>query len=144
MTVEEHAETCVWSLFLYFSCLSPHLLLSTPQPPQTVALAALIGMGGCRAVCWEGAVWEKDVCFSLAGERGGAGVVSGGGRNDLGHPIKWGWRGLKSRGAVAPSQESCDSLKLFATASASRRTTGDLVDFNKNKFVSKDLRFIED
>lgn len=62
-------------------------------------------------VCWGGAVWDRDVLFSLTGKRGGAGMVSGGGRNDRGHSIRWGWWGLKRREAFAPSQKSCDSLK---------------------------------
>ena len=81
-------------------------------------------------MCWGGAVWDRDVLFSLAGERGGMGMVSGGGRNGLGYPIKWGWRGLKHREAFTPSPESCNSLKLFATATSSQHTAGDLVESN--------------
>lgn len=62
-------------------------------------------------VCWGGAVWDRDVLFSLAGKRVSAGMVSGGGRSGLGHPIEWGWWGLKCREAFALSQKSCDSLK---------------------------------
>lgn len=49
----------------------------------------------------------------------------------LGHSIKWGWHGLKCREAFTPSQESCDLFKLFATASSSQYTGGDLVGSNK-------------
>lgn len=80
-------------------------------------------------------------CFLLLGRRE---VVSCVGRNDLGHSIKQGWGGLKRGEAFAPSQESCDSLKLFAISSSSQHTAGDLVESNKRRYFSKDLTFIED
>lgn len=45
--------------------------------------------------------------------------------------------------AFTSSQESCDSLKHFATASSSQHTAGDLVKSNKRRFFPKDLAFIK-
>lgn len=81
MTVEEHIETCILSLFPYFS---PDQ--SPPFPFSKNARGAFC----IHSVLGRVAVWERDVLFSLNGERVDAGMVSGGGRNDLGHSIKWG------------------------------------------------------
>lgn len=74
-------------------------------------------------------------CFLSLGK--GAGLVSGGGSSDLGTLHQAGMAGFEMQGG--------DLLELFATASSSQYTAGDLAESNKRRFFFlKDLKFIED
>lgn len=90
-------------------------------------------------VCWGGAVWDRDVLFSLSGDRGVQGW-----QERPGAPNQVKVVGTETQTLSLHPKSSVISLKHFVTANSSQHTATDFVESKKRDLSSKVLTFMKD